>query len=373
MEAFKHAVDSIFSPDPRYFTTLVFLAFGLFLWKRRFFTSPPVALFLFILATAFFAVSMTDAHFKKEITKPDNIPIMIVLLGVGFFVWLSLRRGVINDERMARGEVPLEKIESDEKILTWPDLVYTECVCSIVIGVLLLVWGILIKAPIEEAANPTRTPNPSKAPWYFLALQEMLVYFDPWIAGVLFPGTIIAALIAIPFLDRNPKGQGYFTFRDRSFAITMFLFGFVILWVFMMFLGTLLRGPNWNFFGLYEPWTDHKVVPLTNVNLSEYFWVSFLRQMVPKVPAEGSALAQAAAIFVREGPGILLTVFYLALVPLVLAKTFFRKFYIDMGFIRYQLFSNFFLLMMSLPIKMYLRWLFNLKYVVAIPEWFFNI
>ena len=116
----------------------------------------------------------------------------------------------------------------------------------------LIVWSILLKAPLEQPANRAVTPNPSKAPWYFLGLQEMLVYFDPWLAGVVLPSLIIVGLIAIPYIDKNPKGNGYYTFAERKVEITMFLFGFVILWSSLIVLGTFLRGPNWNFFGPFE-------------------------------------------------------------------------------------------------------------------------
>ena len=100
----------------------------------------------------------------------------------------------------------------------------------------------------------------------------MLVYFDPWMAGVVLPTMIIIGLIALPYIDFNPKGNGYYTFAERKFAVTVFLFGFVVLWVTLIVLGTFLRGPNWNFFGPFERWDPHKNVPLNNVNLSEIFW-----------------------------------------------------------------------------------------------------
>ena len=155
----------------------------------------------------------------------------------------------------------------------WPDLVYTELISLILCSVVLIVWSILLKAPLEQPANRAVTPNPSKAPWYFLGLQEMLVYFDPWLAGVVLPSLIIVGLIAIPYIDKNPKGNGYYTFAERKVEITLFLFGFVILWSSLIVLGTFLRGPNWNFFGPFEYWDTHKLEALTNVNLSEYFWV----------------------------------------------------------------------------------------------------
>jgi len=193
-------------------------------------------------------------------------------------------------------------------------------------------------------------------------LQEMLVYFDPWMAGVVLPTMIVVGLIAIPYIDFNQKGNGYFTFNERKFAITSFLFGFLVLWVTLIVLGTFLRGPNWNFFGPFEYWDPHKVLPLNNVNLSDYFWL-YLMGRAP----------EGMGWFIRELPGILLVLAYLFLIPPLLAKTVFRSFFIKMGFIRFFLLVNLMQFMAALPIKMVLRWALNLKYIVYIPEYFFNI
>jgi hypothetical protein len=134
----------------------------------------------------------------------------------------------------------------------------------------------------------------------------MLVYFDPWLAGVVLPGLIIAGLIAIPYVDKNPKGNGYFTFTERKAEITIFLFGFAVLWSSLIVLGTFLRGPNWNFFGPFEFWDVHKLAALTNVNLSEYVWVRAL----------GSSLH--TNWFVREIVGILFVLFYVFALPVLL-------------------------------------------------------
>ncbi len=116
-----------------------------------------------------------------------------------------------------RIEVPIKKATGpgDDKVHTWPHLVRLEFLVAIFIVVLLVVWSLTVDAPLEEAANPTRTPNPSKAPWYFLGLQEMLVFFDPWHAGVVLPTFIILGLMVIPYIDINPKGNGYYTFAER--------------------------------------------------------------------------------------------------------------------------------------------------------------
>ncbi|TMA38150.1 MAG: cytochrome C, partial [Deltaproteobacteria bacterium] len=100
-------------------------------------------------------------------------------------------------------EVPIKKATGpgDDKIHTWPHLVRNEFLIACGVMILLIVWSLLVDAPLEEPANPTRTPNPSKAPWYFLGLQEMLVFFDPWHAGVVLPTFIILGLMVIPYLD----------------------------------------------------------------------------------------------------------------------------------------------------------------------------
>src|SRR5438477_5463943 len=189
----------------------------------------------------------------------------------------NIQPGTIQDQEevkvqagRARGALPAADLP--DKVHTWPYLVRAEFIAGCVLLLVLMVWSITVDAPMEEPANPTKTPNPSKAPWYFLGLQEMLVYYDPWIAGVLLPLMIIGGLITIPYIVYNQKGNGYFTFVQRKFALSTFMFGFVVLWVVLIVLGTFLRGPNWNFFGPFEYWDTHKVLELTNVNLSQMFW-----------------------------------------------------------------------------------------------------
>src|SRR5437588_8178645 len=168
-----------------------------------------------------------------------------------------------------------------DKVHTWPYLVRAEFISGCVLLLVLLVWSITVDAPMEEPANPTKTPNPSKAPWYFLGLQEMLVYFDPWMAGVVLPSLIIVGLMAIPYIDTNKTGNGYYTYERRKFAYNTFQYGFVVLWVVLILLGTFLRGPNWNFFGPYEFWDLHKLIPLNNVQLSDMIWIQLLGRSKP--------------------------------------------------------------------------------------------
>jgi len=318
-------------------------------------------IFIFTLLTGFFIFGLTDPNFKKIVAKPDNVPIVALLFLVVFFVWFSMKQAWENDARIAEGKKPNEDADSKEKILVWPDLVYIEFISLILCSVLLIVWSIVLQAPLEEPANPSVSPNPSKAPWYFLGLQEMLVYFDPWIAGVLFPTVILLGMMTIPFLDTNKKGSGYYSFAERKMAISLFMFFWLILWVFLIIVGTFLRGPNWNFFGPFEFWDIHKLEALTNINLSEIIYMIWLKRPLPN------------NILLREIWGFLLVFGYFGIMPLILAKTLFKNIHKSLGNFRYSIFTIFLLMSISLPIKMFLRWAFNIKYLIAIPEVFFNI
>jgi hypothetical protein len=359
-QGIKSTIDLFMNPVTYFVgSTIAFLAF---LYWVRFFTQPIVAWAIMNLFLLFSGWSITDPNFRSIITKPDNVPIVMLIFSVGFFTWLGLRIAVINDERLERGEPPLEKLE-DEKVLVWPDLVYTELICMVIATFGLIIWSVFLKAPLEQPATSAWAPNPSKAPWYFLGLQEMLVYYDPWMAGVVLPTFILVGMMALPYIDFNQKGNGYFTFAQRKFAITVYLYGFIVLWCTLIVLGTFLRGPNWNFFGFYEYWDPHKVVPLNNVNLSDMFWLGLM----------GTVFEPGKNWLLRELPGIILVLAYLLVLPPLLARTIMRGFFIKMGFIRFFLLVTLIQFMACLPIKMFLRWTLNLKYIVYLPEFFFNI
>ncbi len=347
--------------DPRILISLaaIFL-FASLKWPQKFY-SDAAAKILFTVMIGFFLISLLDPNFRVVVTKPDNVPIVGMLFMIPFFTWFSLREAVRNDKKRDEGKLLIEQEETADKVLTWPDLVYTELICMVVLTVVLIGWSMMLKAPLEDPANPQASPNPSKAPWYFLGLQEMLVYYDPWLAGVVFPGLIIVGLGAIPYIDTNPRGNGYYTLKERKWEIGTFLFGFLILWILLVILGTFLRGPNWNFFGPYEFWDVHKLEALININLSEIIWIKLLHMAPPKY------------VLVREAFGILLVLGYLLLLPPLFAKKWFKGFYASLGPIRFYVMMFLLLAMTALPIKMILRWLFNLKYIVGIPEYFFNI
>ncbi|MBM3779171.1 MAG: hypothetical protein FJW23_13215 [Acidimicrobiia bacterium] len=346
--------------DPRLFFLLSVAALVLLMWKREMFAGKAWGYGILAFLAVFLVFGAFDPNFLLIIAKPDNVPIVGLIFLIVFFTWYSLRQGVLNDRRIAAGLGPEEKEEAD-RVWVWPDLVYTELIALVLCSVVLIVWSIVLEAPLEQPASAAATPNPSKAPWYFLGLQEMLVYFDPWLAGVVLPSLIIVGLIAIPYIDTNEKGNGYYTIAERKAEIFLFLLGFVVLWCSLIVLGTFLRGPNWNFFGPFEYWDTHKLEALTNVDLSQYLWMRLLGTGMPEF------------WLVRESLGLLLVFAYTFVLPVVLAKTVFKGYYEKMGPARYYVGAFLFLMMMSLPAKMLLRWVFNLKYIVAIPEFFFNI
>lgn len=276
-------------------------------------------------------------QFLEILSKPDNIPIVALLASVIFFSWLYWIKAKKNDLQ----ELP-EEAKMDDKVQVWPYLVRVEFLMTIAVMAVLVIWSVFLDAPLEEMANKALTPNPSKAPWYFLGLQEMLVYFDPWIAGVVLPTLIIVGLMAIPYVDINEKGNGYYTFKERKFAVLTYGFGFLILWVFLIFIGTFLRGPGWNFFWPGETWDPHYVAVLTNVDLSEYFGIS------TRLP--DNSINPAAFIF-----GAVLIFGFYSLAGVYWMKKRNDDFMKKLGLLRYSIVSFLFLSMIGLVIKIFLR------------------
>ena len=138
--------------------------------------------------------------------------------------------------------------EPADKVNVWPHLLAIEFVALLAMLALLTLMSIFIDAPLLEFANFNEQPNPSKAPWYFLGLQELLAYFDPQVAGVIVPGFGLAAIAFIPYIDRNPSVRP----SDRKFAIAIFTV-FVMSSSILTIFGSFFRGPGFNF---TFPWRD---------------------------------------------------------------------------------------------------------------------
>ena len=146
------------------------------------------------------------------------------------------------------GSIQDVKAKPVDKVHTWPHLLVVEFVAALAITAFLLVFSAVVNAPLLSLANFNLTPNPSKAPWYFLGLQELLTMFHPMVAGVTIPGMGIFVLIMAPYSDKNPSARP----EDRKFAISLFTI-FVMFWAVLVIIGSFFRGPGFNF---TFPWVD---------------------------------------------------------------------------------------------------------------------
>lgn len=153
------------------------------------------------------------------------------------------------------GVVPGKPVAGDSKrpadedtVMVWPHLLVRHAVAALAVLLLVLLLAVLFDAPLKEIANPTITPNPEKAPWYFVALQELLAHFHPLVAGVLVPTAIILGLVALPYIDRSP----FRSIRYRKVAVYTFTI-FLVTWIILTLIGFAFRGPNWSW---VWPWVE---------------------------------------------------------------------------------------------------------------------
>jgi cytochrome b/b6/petD-like protein len=147
------------------------------------------------------------------------------------------------------------KGEVGPQVMSYPQLILREAIAFEILTIILVVISLLWDAPLEQLANPLLTPNPAKAPWYFLGLQELLHYFPPIVAGVLIPGLVVVALVVIPYFNVNIQGEPLWANR-RQKRLNLFLASVVILLV---------------FFGIYHAWTV--IIPtliITGLALTAY-------------------------------------------------------------------------------------------------------
>jgi quinol-cytochrome oxidoreductase complex cytochrome b subunit len=244
-EALKHFIDTISNAWISFALLNILFIFSLVyvkVWRAK-----VGAIILFVVALGC-VWGFSDDNFKANMGKPDNAPIFMMIFIFGAGLWAALSQAIANDERIAAGKGPAESETSNTKTWVWPDLVYIEFLAMIIVTVLLVAWSLLLQAPLEEPANPGRTPNPSKAPWYFLGLQELLRYFHPLVAGISIPTFILVGLMAVPYVDRNPSVKP----GDRKIAITlftiMFMFGATL-----TIIGSFFRGPGYNW---VWPWAQ---------------------------------------------------------------------------------------------------------------------
>src|SRR5947209_2432121 len=146
------------------------------------------------------------------------------------------------------GSIQQTRAEAQDKVHVWPHLLVIEFAAVLVVTAALLVFSALVRAPLLGLADFNKTPNPSKAPWYFLGLQELLTMFHPMVAGVTIPGMGLFLLGVAPFVDKNPSHAP----TDRKFAISIFTL-FLMLWAVLVIIGSFFRGPGFNF---VFPWNN---------------------------------------------------------------------------------------------------------------------
>jgi menaquinol-cytochrome c reductase cytochrome b/c subunit len=140
------------------------------------------------------------------------------------------------------GSIQDVKAVPQDKVHVWPHLLGIEFVAALACLAFTLVFSVFVNAPLLELANFNETPNPSKAPWYFLGLQELLTMFHPMVAGVTIPGVGLVGLLLAPYTDRNPSHKP----EDRKFAISLFT-TFLMFWTVLVMIGSFFRGPGQNF------------------------------------------------------------------------------------------------------------------------------
>jgi hypothetical protein len=300
------------------------------------------------------------------VSAPDNVPIVALLFFVPFYTWYAFRQARANDRLIGQLEADPQLAKTHHRktfpwqtgwakeVHTWPYLMRIEFLAAIVVTVLLMVWSLTLNAPLEELSNPNLTMNPAKAPWYFLGLQEMLVYFDPWISGVVMPTLVIVGLMIIPYVDANPLGAGYYTLRQRKFAIATFCFGFMVLWLAMVFIGTFIRGPGWMWFWPGQTWDPSRVVFEVNRELPDLFGI---QAMWAKTVFGGVVMA---LYVVGAGFGIHKLMTWTAFNRKILERT---------SLLQYVTLQVFLILMLLLPIKILIRHLFRIRYIWVTP-WF---
>jgi hypothetical protein len=290
---------------------------------------------------------------------------------------------------------------SGDQAAVFPYLVFMEFLAALLISIGLMVWALAVNAPLLPEANPGKTENPAKAPWYFVGLQELLVYFDPWIAGVLLPGLIIVGLIAIPYIDTNPKGIGTYAWKERPFANALFMLG-VVMWFVLIFIGAECRGPNYAWYWPWESWFSLKAAPAATWSVFGPKGVGAL-PMLLGIPVLGALFAGSMLLpkLIQKElsgkklmAGCLAAVGVLAGIGMAMGKMgpvsgafmlFFGGMSFYFGFVlpqrhiraldwpRYLVTMALVVCTMGVLLKMCARLTFNIKYVLTIPTISLNI
>ncbi len=229
----------------------------------------------------------------------------------------------------------LNKKEQDYTVKHLRDSVGIEFIAGLIFTFIIMTWSLFMDAPLKELANPADTPIDERAPWYFIGLQELLIFFDPWLAGVILPSILLVGLILVPFIDpQKETGIGRYTLRDRPVAVPVFCFGF-LMWYVLVIIGQFFRGPARMF---YWPWEDKTVL-----------------KELPIVEMVNFHIAGGFAFFILYFSACM-----------VVPQIIFKNFYKTLGVVRYYIFMSLFAVMLLIPIKIFLRYVFDVKYILSL-------
>ncbi len=338
METFTTAVDYLAAP-PRFFALM--LALFLTCRSTRLPWSRTGGWIILLMTTVFLGIGLNhDAH-RRLILHPERLPVVILVLSSLAVLWIEMRRF-----QLAEG------LKTDDRNYSSLD-----AVTATVVGLVLVALVLLQPAELGAEADPATRPELVKAPWFFVGLQELSTYFDPWVPYFALPMLLVGGLLGLPYIETGDADSG----RRRA----LFLLGWLLLWLWPMTVGALLRGPGWNAFGPFEIWDSSRPALPAPQPLSEIFWIGWLGGFEPD------------GWWLRELPGILLLGIYFVLLPLALrhwkltsgAFASYRK---AMGAWRFRAAMAWVLAVMVIPLKMYGQWLWGIGYWIHLPEISFN-
>ncbi len=182
------------------------------------------------------AVAPAESAVAAAVAAPAAVPTMTGPAGHTQRLLTVVKAGSIQDIKAK----PLDKVH------VWPHLIVVEFGAALFCTAFLTIFSVFVNAPLLRLADVNATPNPSKAPWYFMGLQELLTMFHPMVAGVTIPGIALFALMLAPYIDKNPSNKP----EDRKFAVSVFTI-FMMFWAVLVIIGSFFRGPGFLF---YFPW-----------------------------------------------------------------------------------------------------------------------
>ena len=300
---------------------------------------------LLLLVATFLGIGLSDGIHRRLILHPERLPVVILVLSSVAVVWLEMRRFYLPEGRPST----TRRLERRPAV---------DAAGATATGLVLVALVALRSPALGAEADPTSRPDSFKAPWFFVGLQELGTYFDPWVPYFALPLLLVTGLLGLPWLETGDDGGG----RRRS----LFLLGWLLLWLWPMAVGALLRGPHWNVFGPFELWDPSRPAPPAPRPLSEIVWIVWLRGFQP------------ASWWLRELPGMLLLTGYFVLLPLALrrwrlTRRAYESYQAAMGTWRFRAAMAWVLAVMLVPLKMYGQWLWDIGYWIHLPELAFNL